>query len=90
MLNKLNNVHIKNLIYYLIPLLLIIIFIIISDPRTSTDTQRFIRWSRDMNLNIFVGLFALLPGLNCAALPPPPIKDANLLPALLLNVFIFD
>ena len=53
MLNKLNNIHVKNLIYYLIPLLLIIIFIIISDPKTSTDTQRFIRWSKDMNLNIF-------------------------------------
>ena len=40
-----------NLFYYIFPIVIIISFLILTEPKTSTDTQRFIQWSSEMNLN---------------------------------------
>ena len=42
-----------NLFYYIAPVIIFIIILIFTDIKTSTDTQRFIQWANEMNLNPF-------------------------------------
>ena len=42
-----------NSFYYLFPITIIILSLILIDTKASTDTQRFIRWASDMSLNPF-------------------------------------
>ena len=43
----------KNFIfYYIFPILLLLLFFIFTGYKTSTDTQRFIDWSNEINFSI--------------------------------------
>ena len=40
-----------NLFYYILPFGIFILILILTDIKSSTDTQRFIQWANEMKIN---------------------------------------